>query len=244
MTDTFNVAIGFGSRCCPCGRRGALSLACHPGVGGQPDTPGPEVRIRHLQPQVARPEAEGSRAAGQLTPSLAGSAGCLLAGSGVGRLRGSAPCQERLKCGVLRSGGVMVPSVSVRQDILTSCRNPCIARTGHLRHQAATSIRTGGIPGWLQAGTPCWPVVALAACRDEIRGHMHHRGSQASSGWRANAAARSCDIDLCDPAVRQVPGSLHAQAFRFPPREVRRDRYPRHQRADHTEHDTNGRTRG
>ena len=28
---------------------------------------------------------------------------------------------------------------------------------------------------------PCWPVGALAACRDEIRGHMHHRGSQASS---------------------------------------------------------------
>jgi hypothetical protein len=59
----------------------------------------------------------------------------------------------------------------------------------------------------------CWPVAALAARRDEIMDPMHHRGSQASSGWLANAAARSCDCDLCDQSVRQVPGSLHPQTF-------------------------------
>ncbi len=43
---------------------------------------------------------------------------------------------------------------------------------------------------------PCWPVATLAACRDEIRRRMHHRGSQASSGWRATAAVRFCGFDL------------------------------------------------
>jgi hypothetical protein len=41
--------------------------------------------------------------------------------------------------------------------------------------------------GWLPSQDSCWPVAELAACRDDIRGHMHHRGRQASLGWRAAA---------------------------------------------------------
>jgi MFS family permease len=62
---------------------------------------------------------------------------------------------------------------------------------------------------------PCWPVAELAASRDGMWTHMHHRGSQARPGWRANAAARASSHDparamrvLVRHELTQVSGPL------------------------------------
>ena len=56
----------------------------------------------------------------------------------------------------------------------------------------------GRIPGCPPTWDLCWPVAELAACHDDVIGHMHHRGSQANS--------------------------LYARALRLPPGKVPRDR--------------------
>jgi hypothetical protein len=85
---------------------------------------------------------------------------------------------------------------------------PGVAHPSTAPAQAVTSTPTGKIPGWLPGWDPCWPVAALAACRDEIVGHLHHRGSQASSG-----CARTLLSGLATPifAISQASAWLAAR---------------------------------